>query len=165
MTLLHPTVLWLLLLPLGLAAYQVRRAAHGTTKSGLPSVLLRLLVLGLLVLALADSLPNYQRDRSLPNDKWPVTLDAAIGQLETALPLKMRVAIANMGPDEIVGLNATIGNYIRTHYGLGAGNHDLMRSCADTAGRARLDQEDVSALILDRLALRLKETHRLRVIK
>lgn len=94
----------------------------------------------------------------------PRTVAEAVRQLIDVLPLKDRVTIANMSAEEIVDLNATLGNYIRNSFGLWTGNDHLMWSCSKEAGRKVVAVEEASALILARLALDLEKTHKLRGI-
>lgn len=92
----------------------------------------------------------------------PGTVRQAVEYLIEVLPLKDRVAIANMSADEIGELNFTLGNYIRNSFGLWSGNDSLLWSCAKEAGRRIVREDDASAVILAGLALALEKTHKLR---
>jgi hypothetical protein len=94
----------------------------------------------------------------------PRTLDDAVARLVQLLSLKDKVAIANMGADEIAGLRRTLGRYIQKQFGLWDGNHQLVQSCMQTANRSHLADEEIAALIIDHFAQKLKETHVIRVL-
>ena len=97
-------------------------------------------------------------------DDVPRTLDEAVGRLQQVLPLKDKVTIANMSAAEIAGLGTTLGRYVQKRFGIWEGNPDLMRSCLQAAERQSLDDEEIAALIIERLARELQKTHSLRVI-
>jgi hypothetical protein len=94
----------------------------------------------------------------------PKTLTEAVARLIDVLPLKDKVSIANMGADEIAGLNATLGRYVQKHFGIWDGNRDLMQSCMQAMKRNQLSDNEIAALIVDRLAQELRQTHVLRVL-
>ena len=87
---------------------------------------------------------------------WPSTPLEAAKLLIDALSLEDRIAIANMGTDEVAFLNLSLGNYIRKNFGLWEGNVVLMQACAEEADRKSLNQDEASAVIIARLALYLK---------
>ncbi len=97
-------------------------------------------------------------------DELPRTLDEAVNRLQRELPLKDRVTIANMGNDEITGLSRTLGRYVQKRFGLWEGNRDLEQSCLQATNRKHLAEEEIAALIIDRLARELQKTHTLRVL-
>jgi hypothetical protein len=80
------------------------------------------------------------------------------------LELKDKVAIANMNADEAADLNLTLGNFIRNSFGLWADNQDLMQSCSQAAGRKIAHQDAASAVIIEKLASELAQTHKLRKV-
>ena len=94
----------------------------------------------------------------------PHTMDEAVARLLQELPLKDKVTIANMGADEIPGLKASLGRYVQKQFGLWEGNEDLMQSCRQAADHPQLADEEIAALIIDRLARELRKTHKLRVL-
>ncbi len=97
-------------------------------------------------------------------DDQPRSLDEAVERLQRDLPLKDKVTIANMSADEIAGLGRTLGRYIQRHFGIWDGNPALTRSCVRAAGRDRLADEEIAALIIDHLVRELKRSHTLRLI-
>ncbi len=91
-------------------------------------------------------------------------MDEAVARLLQELPLKDKVTIANMGADEIPGLKASLGRYVQKQFGLWEGNEDLIQSCRQAADHSQLADEEIAALIIDRLARELRKTHKLRVL-
>ena len=95
----------------------------------------------------------------------PKTVDEAVDRLISGLPLKDKNQIAKMGKYDLSALPYTIGNYIREQFGLGRGNDALMDSCRSLSGEDGLHDETASAIIIEALWERLKQTHGLRVVK
>jgi len=82
------------------------------------------------------------------------------------LPLETRVNTANLDEDEFRVVELTLGKYIR--YRLDQMdvdvNETLMKDCLVKAGES-LNEVDAATVILKEFWNRLRETHRLRVIK
>ena len=95
----------------------------------------------------------------------PQTVKNAVERLIKGLSLKDRATIANMEEFELSTLHSNLGRYIRNHFQLWSGNDDLMTSCCFIAGKASVDQDEASSIIIKELWKRLRETHKLRVIK
>ncbi len=113
-------------------------------------------------LLMAEPVAPGKKDAA--RDDMPRTLDEAVNRLLGELPLKDRVTIANMSTDEITGLGRTLGRYVQKRFGLWEGNRDLEQSCLQAANRKHLGEEEIAALIIDRLARELQKTHTLRVL-
>lgn len=108
--------------------------------------------------------PVEVRNTSRVRDEAPRTLAQAVARLQEVLPLKDKVTIANMGADEITGLNTTLGRYVQKQFGIWDGNLDLMQSCMQSAQRKQLSDDEIAGLIIDHLAQELRRTHVLRVL-
>jgi len=74
------------------------------------------------------------------------------------------IVVAKMSAYEVNELNLSVGNYIRNSFGLWDGNDHLMLSCAKEAGKRILHEDEASAIILNRLALELEKTHKMRMV-
>jgi hypothetical protein len=94
----------------------------------------------------------------------PDTVEEAVERLVAGLTLKDKAAVAQMEKADLEYLLPTLGEYIWEKYGLGSENKDLLHSCRIRSGEG-FKEEDCPAVILEALLKRLKETHRLRVIK
>ncbi len=94
--------------------------------------------------------------------RLPKTVKEAVYFLVEAMPLKDRVAIANMTADQLESLNIGLGKFIRRRFRLSGENPPLAADCSRIAGRIILDPMEASAIILSILAQELEKTHRLR---
>ena len=95
----------------------------------------------------------------------PKSVDEAVDRLINVLTLKDRITISNLPEDELIDLHISLGKYIRNKFGLWSGNEDLMASCCVIAQVDYLHQDTASTIIIEELWKRLKETHKLRVVK
>ena len=95
----------------------------------------------------------------------PKTIEEAIQLLINELPLKEKTTIANMTEDELINLNSNIGRYILDQFGLWSGNEELVESCLAYADYPLHNEDDAAAVIIKELWFRLRQTHRLRIIK
>ena len=102
-----------------------------------------------------------QSDKHKPN-----TVDAVVEEIIAELTLAERVGTADLEEKEFRVLELTLGKYIR--YKLDqkdvAVNKELMRDCLAKSGKS-LNEVDAATVILKELCNRLRETHRLRVVK
>jgi hypothetical protein len=110
----------------------------------------------------AGDLKNH--DQSAFN-KLPQTIQAAVGMLIAQLPLKQKATIANMAESELIKVNASLGRYILNKFGLSSGNEKLVESCQTKAKYPLHNEDDATAVIVKELWRKLKETHKLRIIK
>jgi hypothetical protein len=95
----------------------------------------------------------------------PATIAQAVDYLVGVLPLRDKACIARMKEEELIELRlSSLGLYIRSEFGLWAENKKLMRDCCAFAGNNALHGESASAIIIHELWLRLRETHRLRLV-
>ena len=94
------------------------------------------------------------------------TVDQVVDEIIAELTLAEKVGTADLYEDELRVLELTLGKYIRymldqTDVGV---NKELMKDCLVKSGES-LDEVDAAAVILKELWKRLRETHRLRVLK
>jgi hypothetical protein len=101
----------------------------------------------------------------LKSDKHPKTMEAAIDRLTKALSLKEKTTLANMAETKLSTLHFNLGEYIRNEFCLWSGNVELMASCRLIAKRADIHQDEATSMIIKELWKRLRQTHRLRVVK
>jgi hypothetical protein len=98
-------------------------------------------------------------------NKFPQTVQDAVEILIAQLPLKQKATMANMAESELIKLNKSLGRYILNKFGLWSGNEKLMESCRTTANYPLPNADDAAAVIIAELWRKLKETHKLRIIK
>ncbi len=98
-------------------------------------------------------------------EKLPGTVDEAVDRLIAELSLKDKTNIANMTENELMTLEFTLGSYISNEFGIFTGNRDLRFSSKLLSGDVHLDPDYVSPLIITELWKRLRESHKLRIVK
>jgi hypothetical protein len=103
-------------------------------------------------------------ERKRPNNP-PRTVNDAIERLSSELALKDKVTIANMAETEISTLHSNLGEYIRNEFDLWHNNKDLLTSCCFFVKRDDVHTDEASSIIIRELWKRLRETHKLRVLK
>jgi hypothetical protein len=95
----------------------------------------------------------------------PKTVDEAVKRLIANMPLKFKVDLSKMDEDELINLNFSFGAFIRNQFGLWNENFDLLTDCRDLSGITFMNADDATAFIIWELWKRLRETHKLRVVK
>jgi hypothetical protein len=108
---------------------------------------------------------KFQNNNRASAAKQPKTVQEAIETLISDLPLKEKTTIANMAEEELVRLNANLGRYILDKFGLWSGNEKLVESCLALADYPLHDDDDAAAVIVKELWQKLRQTHKLRIIK
>ena len=95
----------------------------------------------------------------------PKTVEEAVDSLIDELSLRDKTTISNMAEDELINLHISLGEYIRNEFGLWTGNKDLMDSCSAIAQVDKVLEDTASVIIIEGLWKRLRETHKLRLVK
>lgn len=108
---------------------------------------------------------DFGLDTKRKPSKPPKTIDQAVKRLISEISLKDKITIANIAEVELSVLHTTIGEYIRNQFGLWSGNEDLMASCCFIAKRDKVSEDEASSIIIRELWKRLRETHKMRVVK
>jgi hypothetical protein len=108
---------------------------------------------------------DFGSDKKRKPSKPPITVDQAVERLIAELSFKDKTTIANMAEVELSVLHTTVGEYIRNEFGLWSGNKDLMTSCCFFAKRDKVSEDDASSIIIRELWKRLRDSHKLRVVK
>ena len=101
-------------------------------------------------------------DRHNPN-----TVDQIVNEIISELPLDDRVRTANLDEDGLVVLQLALGKYLR--YLIDNQSEDvdknLLKDCIKQSGDETIDEAEAASYILKKLWNRLRETHKLRVVK
>ncbi|MFC1577628.1 YpsA SLOG family protein [Thermodesulfobacteriota bacterium] len=95
----------------------------------------------------------------------PKTVEEAVDRLINELSLKDRTTISHMDEGELINLHHSLGEYIRNEFGLWSGNDDLMSSCCAIAKMDKVHEDTASTIIIEKLWERLRDTHKLRIVK
>ena len=128
---------------------------------------LRILEQTIKILIDEDEKPSvdFNPDTRRKHSKLPKTVDQAVDRLIGKLPLKDKTTIANMTEDDLITLQFTLGTYIGREFGIWSDNDDLMSSCCAIAKTDKIHEDTASTIIIEELWRRLKESHKLRVVK
>ena len=126
---------------------------------------------GAIILDLMNAPPDshitdYTKEEYL--DKLPVlpkTVDEAVDQIIADMPLQDKVIMANIKKEELQSLNLTLGIFIRNQLLQKDVNRELFESCIVVSGNDNLNDINAAFLIIEKLWEKLRETHRLRVVK
>jgi len=95
------------------------------------------------------------------------TVDAVVDDIIAEMPLDDRVRTANLDEDGLLVLQLALGKYLR-HLLKNQSedvNRKLFKACVQRSGNENLDEAEAASYILKELWKRLKETHKLRVVK
>ena len=106
---------------------------------------------------------NPKTDK-LESSDAPQTVDEAVNLLLSKLSLKDKSTIAKMTEDDLQDLHFSLGLYIR-NYLLYPKNDKLLESCRYEAMDKYLHWDRASTVFIKGLRKRLRETHRLRLVK
>jgi hypothetical protein len=120
-------------------------------------ILRAVIALGIITTDMADS--------SQAVHQLPRTVDEAVDQLTSELPLKGKTKIASRKKEDLVYLHLSLGEYIRSKFELRSGNTELMESCCSLSGKREIHEDEASELIIKEFWKTLQETHVLRVVK
>jgi hypothetical protein len=95
----------------------------------------------------------------------PQSVAEAVNQLISILPLKDKTTVANMSQTELTGLRSTLGAYVINNFGLLSGNLKLVESCRMASEDGLQHEENAVDIIIHALWKKLRQTHKLRVVK
>jgi hypothetical protein len=126
----------------------------------------RTLILDLMNVSSHRAITDYSKKDYLEKQPaLPKTIHEAVERLILEMALKDKVIIANMTHDELVDLNSNLGAYIRNAFRLWHGNRELMESCRFVYKNTQLNVDEASFAIIDAMWNKLRETHKLKVVK
>src|SRR5210317_338297 len=115
------------------------------------------------ILDMAYKIHKVDQIRNL--EKLPKTVDEAVEKLIKDLPLKDKTTIAKMAKKDLMTLQFTLGSYVGSEFGVWTGNAELLYSCKRASGEKHVDPDYAPIVIIEKLWKRLRESHRLRVVK
>jgi len=92
----------------------------------------------------------------VPRKDWPLSVDAAVGQLRDETSEENRRKIAYLHSDEVGVLYITSGMAILNDFGLVKGNWWLQRDCNKESTESHDDPEECSEIIIEHLHARLR---------
>ena len=129
------------------------------------------IVEGSILLGLVEAKPGEPVSDDHPSDYLdkglipPITVDGAVVKLISEMHLHDRVQLANLKREELAQLDVSLGRYIKDQLLRNGVNRLLFESCMTASGKVLLNESDASLAIIEKLWEKLKETHRLRILK
>jgi hypothetical protein len=129
------------------------------------------IVEGALLLDITDA-PQGSRIQDLPYDKYlqklsaiAKTVDEAVDQIVSDMSLEERVRLANFDKEDLRVINYSLSIFIRNQLFMKDVNKELFESCRVVSGNKNLNEATAALVIIEKLWERLRDTHRLRVMK
>jgi hypothetical protein len=95
----------------------------------------------------------------------PTTVDEAVDQIINSISFRERIMMANLKKNQMALLEQLYSLHIREKLKEWFGNKELMKNCLARSENHTLDEIRLEAFIIKELLRRLRETHKLRVIK
>jgi hypothetical protein len=95
----------------------------------------------------------------------PKTAQAAVDIIINDMHLKDRALMANLKAEEIAPLQLTLGLYIKKKLDVWSRDPSLYDSCVAAAEKEKLDKSNLPMVLIKMMWKKLKDTHRLRVVK
>ena len=95
------------------------------------------------------------------------TVDAEIEDIITGMPFEDRVRTANIDENGVSVLQLALGKYLRQLLNSQPQdvNEELFRDCIMKSGHLTLSRTEAALYILRELLERLRDTHKLRIVK
>jgi len=95
----------------------------------------------------------------------PKTAEAAVDIIINEMHLKDRTLMANLREEEIAPLQLTLGLYIKKKIDIWFQDETLSHAFREAAEKENLDKSNMPMAIIKMMWIKLKNTHRLRVVK
>ena len=104
-------------------------------------------------------------NQPLMADLPPKTAETAVDIIINEMHLKDRILMANLKEEEIAPLQLTLGLYIKKKLGIWSGDTVLYDSFVTAAEKEKLDKSNIPMVLIRMMWKKLRDTHRLRVVK
>jgi hypothetical protein len=95
----------------------------------------------------------------------PKTVQAAVDIIINEMHLKDRTLMANLRKEELAPLQLNLGLYIRKKLDIWSQDATLYHACVAAAEKENLDKSNMPMVLIMLMWKKLKDTHRLRVVK
>ena len=102
---------------------------------------------------------------SLNTAVQPKTVAAAVDIIINEMHLKDRTLMANLEKEELAPLQLTLGLYIQKKLDIWFQDATLYQACVSAAEKENLDKSNLPMVLIKMMWKKLKDTHRLRVVK
>jgi hypothetical protein len=124
------------------------------------------ILLGLIGAKTGEDLTDYDKNdylKKLPIP--PKTIDEAVERLLYNFDLEDKVKITNMKLNDLMNLSANEHAYFKYAFDLLSANKELLASCRSISKEHVYNEKDAVFVILEALWKKLRQTHKLRVVK
>lgn len=124
------------------------------------------ILLGLIGAKTGEDLTDYDKNdylKKLPIP--PKTIDEAVERLIYNFDLEDKVKITNMKLNDLMNLTANEHAYFKNVFDLLSANKELLASCRSISKEHVYNEKDAVFVILEALWKKLRQTHKLRVVK
>jgi hypothetical protein len=95
----------------------------------------------------------------------PKTVDEAVDQIISDMSLEERVRLANYDKENLRIINYSLSIFIRNQLFMKDVKKDLFESCRAVSDNKNLNEATAALVIIEKLWERLRDTHRLRIVK
>ena len=102
---------------------------------------------------------------SLKTDLPPGDVDTAVDIIIHEMHLKDRILMANLRKEELASLQMTLGLYIQRKLDIWLQDATLYASCVAAAEEEKLDKSNMPMVLIKIMWKKLRDTHRLRIVK
>ena len=109
-------------------------------------------------------LKDGERKANSKPTELPKTVEETVDRLVIETALKDKTTLANIEETDLIALHFTLGIYIRNKY-LYPRNKKLLESCRQKALDKYLHWDQASMVIIKELWRRLRQSHKLRIVK
>jgi hypothetical protein len=103
-------------------------------------------------------------DAEHPSD-MPQTVDEAATDIIDEMSLRDRSILGNLSKEDLVPLHRTLGMYIKQQMEVWSVNEALKDSCSQFCKKESLDESNHAMAIILKIWHKLKETHKLKIVK
>jgi hypothetical protein len=95
----------------------------------------------------------------------PKTVNEAVEKIISEMSLQDRVKLANLKREDMEPFGMTFRIFIRNRLFQKGANRDLIKSCIAVSGNDDLNEGEAAFVIIGKLWEKLKETHKLKIVK
>jgi len=124
------------------------------------------ILLGLIGAKTGEDLTDYDKNdylKKLPIP--PKTIGEAVERLLYNFDLEDKIKITNMKLNDLMNLSANEHAYFKNVFDLLSANKELLASCRSISKKHVYNEKDAVFVILEALWKKLRQTHKLRVVK
>ncbi len=124
------------------------------------------LLLDIMDAPLGSNIQDFPRHEYLQKlQTGPKTIEEAVDQIISDMSLDERVRLANLEKEELRVVNYSLSIFIRNQLFMKDVKKELFESCRVVSGNKNLNEATAALVIIEKLWERLRDTHRMKVVK